>query len=505
MKRTLNIGVDADGIIFNLFRFQLEKGKKFFKMTDDEINISEYDIKKIFNCTPTKRQLFWAKYIYNYCMHSPLVNDAVEILKKWKSEGHKLYNITARVFVDQRTPFGTIFRYMLEKRYEKEGIEFDGFDYCSEKESVRDKTIACNKRKIDIMLEDKSNNVEAVSKVSKVICFDWPYNRDCNVKNMIRVSSETGFKEADKIIHEYLAYLEQELGDKQYIVNGKFKRLNSKEEAKLNEIEMVDYYKQRKQYYAELLENKEEVEKQERYYKKAYSIINPIFKTLYNPQVFNKELIPYQSGVIFVSNHLDYKDQFTLLPLLGNRPIHFLAAVELLKFKRGKLYKNAGAVFVDRKSLRSKIQSFEEMAILLANNKDVFIFPEGTRNRDPKKYLLPFYDGPVLLSQITGAPIIPLAVNNNYSFRSKTLIACAGEPMIVRPGDDIKEKNQLLTEKIATLVWENMERVKEIEKGTSVKELKRLEEMKKMVQDTKELKKEEVEVGEFEKRLSLIK
>ena len=28
---------------------------------------------------------------------------------------------------------------------------------------------------------------------------------------MIRVSSETGFKEADKIIHEYLAYLEQEL------------------------------------------------------------------------------------------------------------------------------------------------------------------------------------------------------------------------------------------------------------------------------------------------------
>ena len=110
-----------------------------------------------------------------------------------------------------------------------------------------------------------------------------------------------------------------------------------------------------------------------------------------------------------------------------------------------------------------------------------------------------------MLSQITGAPIIPLAVNNNYSFRSKTLIACAGEPMIVRPGDDIKEKNQLLTEKIATLVWENMERVKEIEKGTSVKELKRLEEMKKMVQDTKELKKEEVEVEEFEKRLSLIK
>ena len=128
-------------------------------MTDDEINISEYDIKR-FSTVLQQRDNYFGRNIYIIIMHSPLVNDAVEILKKWKSEGHKLYNITARVFVDQRTPFGTIFRYMLEKRYEKEGIEFDGFDYCSEKESVRDKTIACNKRKIDIMLEDKSNNVK---------------------------------------------------------------------------------------------------------------------------------------------------------------------------------------------------------------------------------------------------------------------------------------------------------------------------------------------------------
>lgn len=99
MRKTLNIGIDADGVIFNLFKYQIEKGLKHFKVPADQINIEKYDIKDIFNCTYLERQAFWLKYIYDYCMHSELVDGAIEVIKKLRDEGHKLYNITSRVYV----------------------------------------------------------------------------------------------------------------------------------------------------------------------------------------------------------------------------------------------------------------------------------------------------------------------------------------------------------------------------------------------------------------------
>jgi 1-acyl-sn-glycerol-3-phosphate acyltransferase len=465
MKRALNIGIDADGVIFDLFRFQIEKGKKHFKKTDEEINIDKYDIADIFNCSRTKRQLFWIKHIYEYCMYSPLMDAAVESMKKWRDEGHKLYNITSRVYVDNRTPLGAFFRYMIEKRYKKEGIVFDGIDYCSEKNSARDKTLACSKRQIDVMLEDKEDNIEAISKISKVLCFDAGYNQNCDVENMIRVS---GFKESDEIIQQIAMSQEKELGDTQYVVDGKFKRVRAKDEAKLTRQQLIDYYKQRKQYYADQV-NREQMEKHQRNFKMAYRVIIPAFKGYYNPQIINKELIPYQNGMIFVANHLDYKDQFVLLPALGNRPVHFLAASELLEMKRGLLYKNVGCVFVDRHSMRSKAESLETLTSIVANNGNIFIFPEGTRNRDPEKYMLDLLPGPVMIAQLTGAPIVPIAINNNYRFRSNDLLARIGEPFIVRPEDNLEEVNDKLKEILSTMIWENMEKEAEINKTLTLK------------------------------------
>lgn len=36
------------------------------------------------------------------------------------------------------------------------------------------------------MIEDKAENIEALSKLMKVICFDAPYNRDCEGENISR-------------------------------------------------------------------------------------------------------------------------------------------------------------------------------------------------------------------------------------------------------------------------------------------------------------------------------
>jgi len=495
VKETLNIAIDADGVIFRLFEYQIKKGKEYFGVSDDDINLDGYDITEIFNCTEKEKMAFWKHKLnfYNYCMKSPLINDVVETIKKWRAEGHKVYNITARSYVDQNNWKSKLSRYLLEKRYKEEGIEFDGIDYCSEKESVRDKVIACSKRQIDIMLEDKKDNIEAISKiVPKVICFDWPYNRDCYVENMVRVPAETGFKEADKIIQEHVARIQQQLGDKHYLVDveiknkrrKKFKRLPEEKILTLDDLELREYRRERLEYYRSLLtlEEKKEIEKQEKFYKAAYHALIPLFRLYFNPQGFNKELIPYQKGLIFVANHLNYLDHFVLIAtLLGRRPIHFLAASELLEMKRGILYKKTGCYFVKRGNAISEAKAFEKSIKLLTNGYDIFIFPEGTRNNEryfPKTDLLRLHDGATIIAQITGAPIIPMVLNDDYGFRSKTLFAAAGHPILVRPRDNIEKVTDMLTMVLLEMIQENKKRVEMHREGISLEEIRKKDQEK---------------------------
>jgi 1-acyl-sn-glycerol-3-phosphate acyltransferase len=65
-----------------------------------------------------------------------------------------------------------------------------------------------------------------------------------------------------------------------------------------------------------------------------------------------------------------------------------------------------GAVLVDRKSEKSRRQSFELMKKVLLTEMHMCIYPEGTRNRTSLP-LKTFYDGAFRLSKETGKRIIP--------------------------------------------------------------------------------------------------
>jgi uncharacterized HAD superfamily protein len=67
-------------------------------------------------------------------------------------------------------------------------IPYDDIFFCDEHRSVRDKTRACEKFGIDVMIEDKPENVTALSKTTKVICFGCAYNRGCGGENIARAA-----------------------------------------------------------------------------------------------------------------------------------------------------------------------------------------------------------------------------------------------------------------------------------------------------------------------------
>ncbi len=70
-----------------------------------------------------------------------------------------------------------------------------------------------------------------------------------------------------------------------------------------------------------------------------------------------------------------------------------------------------GSVLVDRKSDKSRRQSYEKMKAVLNSGLDMVIYPEGTRNRTEKP-LKSFYDGAFRLSLDTQKPIIPVLIFN---------------------------------------------------------------------------------------------
>jgi 1-acyl-sn-glycerol-3-phosphate acyltransferase len=92
---------------------------------------------------------------------------------------------------------------------------------------------------------------------------------------------------------------------------------------------------------------------------------------------------PYVPG----PNKTIAKSSFAKLPLFG------------LFYKRG-------SVLVNRKSERSRQQSYLEMKAVLGKGMHMCLYPEGTRNRTGQP-LKPFYDGAFRLAAETGRQIIP--------------------------------------------------------------------------------------------------
>ena len=70
-----------------------------------------------------------------------------------------------------------------------------------------------------------------------------------------------------------------------------------------------------------------------------------------------------------------------------------------------------GSILVDRKSERSRMQSYIQMKTVLKIGLNMVIYPEGTRNSSNEP-LKPFHDGAFRLSVETGVPIIPTLIFN---------------------------------------------------------------------------------------------
>ena len=117
-------------------------------------------------------------------------------------------------------------------------------------------------------------------------------------------------------------------------------------------------------------------------YKIFKTILGPIYRFWYHPQIIGKENIPTEGALVVVGNHIHIMDQCNVI-ISTKRTIHYMAKKEYFdpKYKEGKhgwFFRSAGCIPVDRKI---HDDSAKESALEVLNNDHVLgLFPEGTRN-----------------------------------------------------------------------------------------------------------------------------
>lgn len=159
-----------------------------------------------------------------------------------------------------------------------------------------------------------------------------------------------------------------------------------------------------------------------------------VFKLFFRLKVFGAENVPAEGSLIFAANHSSYADP----PLIGasaKRPVYYMAKKELFNSPVfGWFIKELHAFPVDRGT--ADFSAMNNAIKILTDGNALLIFPEGTRKK--KGAVRKLKNGAAMLSVITGAPVIPVAIiNSDRMFRLPKLIVMFGEPVRFKDGDNL--------------------------------------------------------------------
>lgn len=193
------IGFMVDGVLIDTSKFMLENGEKFLEGKVRFVNEGASKFTEMFNCSKEVSNIFWRQYFHKYCLRSKPEKDAVDVLKQLKENGNKIYIITSRIHITEKSFTGELYRAMLKHWLNKNGIQFDGLIYCDNEKNYEDELNACKKIDIDTIITDKISEAITLSQISDVVLLSRPYNKGLYQTKIKRAEN---FKEVYPIIED---------------------------------------------------------------------------------------------------------------------------------------------------------------------------------------------------------------------------------------------------------------------------------------------------------------
>lgn len=185
----MRIGIDIDGVLTDIEQWQLDYGSKFyFEKYGKEIQNNEgYETTDIFKVDSKLDDEFWTEYFKDYSTNVDVRKLASEVIQKLKQDGNEIYIITARGSFLSHSANVMLFeenKNIVLEWLRKNEIEYDKIIF-----SPEDKLSICLENNIDVMIEDKVDNINKISTRIPVICFHAGYNKNCKGNNIFRCYS----------------------------------------------------------------------------------------------------------------------------------------------------------------------------------------------------------------------------------------------------------------------------------------------------------------------------
>lgn len=185
----MRIGIDIDGVLTDIEQWQIDYGSKYYyEEYGKEIQNNEgYETTNIFNVDSKLDDEFWNKYFKDYSINVEVRKFASEVIKKLKDEENEIYIITARgSFLSHSSNVMSIEE---NQKIVLDWLKINDINYDKIIFSPEDKLNICKENDIDIMIEDKVDNINKISTIIPVICFHAGYNKSCSGTNIIRCYS----------------------------------------------------------------------------------------------------------------------------------------------------------------------------------------------------------------------------------------------------------------------------------------------------------------------------
>ena len=189
----------------------------------------------------------------------------------------------------------------------------------------------------------------------------------------------------------------------------------------------------------------------------------------YKLEIKGTEKIPSDSNVVFVCNHSNSHDFFTLSETFRKigRNVTPLGAWDGLNFLVRLVFSLGDVTFIRRDNRKSTEKGMLKLCSKVLKGKDCIIFAEATWNLHPIKPMQRIKVGPAFVGFVTGKPIVPVIFEYvekaSIYHREKELyskcIVTFGEPITLDIGEsvfDITNRLQKQMEDMRRSLWDEL-------------------------------------------------
>ena len=279
----MRIGIDIDGVLNYIEKFQLKYGTPWFKERGYKIvNPNGFEISEIFGCSKEMEREFWKSnldggipikdaLIFKLAKEAKMRPGTKELLRELHDNGNDCYIITERYGTGKKSVVSNYYKKLVYDWLNKNGVNIpkDKIIFVPVGKSKKD---VYKENNIEVILEDNVNNLTAIEEIDDLyaICFNASYNKDYDHEKLYRVDLPTEVFDIVKKIEEI------KLADKKqkeiirpnefYPTTGKasidrvYRQYITKEEEELNipDMKLIDYLREKAKNFPDVVMVKDE-------------------------------------------------------------------------------------------------------------------------------------------------------------------------------------------------------------------------------------------------------